>query len=58
MPQGKEIDVAYFMTEELMPGSKRKICVWCGCSLSSLRALFKKKKSIVFAFVFSQYCYH
>lgn len=27
MPQGEEMDVSYFMAEELVPVSKTKICI-------------------------------
>lgn len=41
MPQGEEMDVSYFMAGELVPVSKTKMCVWCGSSLSSLKAFFE-----------------
>lgn len=43
MPQGEEMDISYFMAGELVLVSKIKICVWCGCPLSSLRAFLKIK---------------
>lgn len=46
MPQGKEMDISYFVAGELMPGSTMEVCVWCGCPLSSLRAFFIKNKEI------------
>lgn len=43
MPQGEEMDISNFMAGALVPVSKMKICVWCGCPLSSLRAFFEIK---------------
>lgn len=40
MPQGKEMDSSYFVAGELMPGSKMKVCVWCGCPLRSFKTFF------------------
>lgn len=52
MPQGEEMDVSYFMAGELVPVSKTKICIWCGCPLSSLRAFLKIKITALHSFLY------